>query len=48
MMTDTPTAPALPLVGIELGGTKCICTIAHGPDAILDQRTVPTTVPTPS
>lgn len=36
---------ALPLAGIELGGTKCVCTLAHGPAAILDQRTVPTTQP---
>jgi fructokinase len=41
----TPDTSTLPLAGIELGGTKCICTLAHGPDAILDQRTVPTTVP---
>ena len=34
-----------PLAGVELGGTKCIATLAHGPDAILDQRTVPTTQP---
>jgi len=34
-----------PLAGVELGGTKCICTLAHGPDAILDQRTVPTRSP---
>jgi len=31
--------------GVELGGTKCICTLAYGPDAIVDQRTVPTTMP---
>ncbi|RHW19306.1 ROK family protein [Sphingomonas gilva] len=35
----------LPLAGVELGGTKCIVTLAHGPGAILDQRTVPTTTP---
>jgi fructokinase len=34
-----------PLAGVELGGTKCVCILAHGPDAVLDQRTVPTTVP---
>jgi len=33
---------ALPLAGIELGGTKCVCTLAHGPDHILAQKTVPT------
>jgi len=31
--------------GVELGGTKCVCTLAYGPDAIVDQRTVPTTSP---
>ena len=31
--------------GIELGGTKCICTLAAGPDDIRDQRTIATTVP---
>ena len=35
----------LPFAGVELGGTKCVCTLAHGPDEILDQRTVPTTSP---
>lgn len=37
--------PRLPFAGIELGGTKCVCTLAHGPDHILDQRIVPTTNP---
>ncbi len=36
---------ALPLVGIELGGTKCVCTLAHGPAAIVAQETVPTEHP---
>ena len=31
--------------GIELGGTKCVCTLAGGPAAIVDQHVVPTTVP---
>ncbi|WP_370310387.1 ROK family protein [Sphingobium abikonense] len=31
--------------GIELGGTKCICTLASGPNEILDQRTIPTRSP---
>lgn len=44
MPTDSVDHPA-PLAGVELGGTKCICTLAHGPDAILDQRTVPTRQP---
>ena len=34
-----------PFAGVELGGTKCVCTLAHGPDAIVDQQTVPTTTP---
>lgn len=38
-------ARQLPLAGVELGGTKCIVTLAHGPGAVLDQRTVPTTQP---
>ena len=31
--------------GVELGGTKCVCTLAYGPDAVVDRRTVPTTTP---
>lgn len=38
-------AAGRPFAGLELGGTKCVCTLATGPDAILDQRTVPTTRP---
>ena len=38
-------AGGLPFAGVELGGTKCVCTLALGPDAILDQRTVATTLP---
>jgi len=34
-----------PYAGVELGGTKCVCTLAYGPDRVLDQRTVPTTSP---
>lgn len=34
-----------PLVGIELGGTKCVLTLAHGPNDILAQETVPTQAP---
>jgi fructokinase len=30
--------------GVELGGTKCVCTLATGPGDIRDQRTIPTTV----
>ena len=35
----------LPFAGVELGGTKCVCTLAHSPDDILKQETVPTTSP---
>ena len=35
----------LPFAGVELGGTKCVCTLAHSPDDILKQETVPTTTP---
>jgi fructokinase len=50
MSIDRPDSSAvgmssLPFAGVELGGTKCVCTLAHGPDGILDQRTVPTTTP---
>jgi len=31
--------------GVELGGTKCVCTLAGGYDDILEQVTVPTTFP---
>jgi fructokinase len=46
-MIATPfrTPAATPYAGVELGGTKCVCILAHGPDAILDTRTVPTTTP---
>lgn len=33
------------VAGIELGGTKCICTLAVGPDHVVAQRTVPTEDP---
>jgi fructokinase len=35
----------IPYAGVELGGTKCVCTLAFGPDRVLGQRTVPTTSP---
>lgn len=35
----------LPVAGIELGGTKCILTLANGPDDILAQESVPTLDP---
>jgi fructokinase len=44
-MTTQADSPILPIAGVELGGTKCVCTLAHGPAAILDQHTSPTTRP---
>ena len=41
MMTDS----TVTFAGVELGGTKCICTLASGPDAIVDQVTIPTGQP---
>ncbi|MBB3475500.1 ROK family protein [Sphingomonas sp. BK345] len=41
---DGPAARAL-LAGVELGGTKCVATLAHSPDAMLDQVTLPTLAP---
>ena len=35
----------LPFAGVELGGTKCVCTLAHSPKDILKQETVPTRSP---
>jgi fructokinase len=35
----------LPYAGVELGGTKCICTLAYGPGEVVEQHTVATTVP---
>ena len=32
----------LPVAGVELGGTKCICTLGFGPDRIIAQETVET------
>lgn len=32
----------LPLAGVELGGTKCVCILSHGPDAILEQVSLTT------
>lgn len=40
-----PSGTDLPVAGIELGGTKCVCTLARHPGAILDRHTVPTTRP---
>ena len=38
-------ASELLYAGVELGGTKCICTLANGPDTIVEQQTIATTVP---
>ena len=37
--------PGLPFAGVELGGTKCVCTLAYSPDHIIRQETVMTTIP---
>ena len=34
-----------PFAGVELGGTKCACTLALSHEEILDQRVIPTTAP---
>lgn len=31
--------------GVELGGTKCVCTLARSPDEVIEQVTIPTTAP---
>lgn len=33
------------IAGVELGGTKCICILATGPDDIRDEIRIPTTTP---
>jgi len=39
-------ADSVPLIaGIELGGTKCVCMLASGPDDVRDEVRVPTTSP---
>lgn len=35
-----------PLAGVELGGTKCVCTLAYGVGAVVDQVSLPTEHPT--
>lgn len=46
-----PIPPSLPpmtdplIAGIELGGTKIVCLLARGPDAIEDEVRLPTTTP---
>jgi fructokinase len=45
MTSSVSRTASQPFAGVELGGTKCVAILAHGPDAILDRRTVPTTRP---
>jgi len=33
------------IAGIELGGTKCVCLLASGPDNLVDEVRLPTTTP---
>lgn len=33
------------LAGVELGGTKCVCILARGPDAVEEEVRIPTTRP---
>jgi len=40
-MTD----PKLLFAGVEMGGTKCVCLLATGPDDIRDEVRIPTTTP---
>jgi fructokinase len=40
--SDAIVAP-LPVAGVELGGTKCICTLAYGPEHVIAQHSIPTT-----
>lgn len=35
----------LPFAGVEMGGTKCVCLLATGPDDIRDEVRIPTTTP---
>jgi fructokinase len=35
----------LALAGLELGGTKCVCTLGTGPTDVREQRRLPTTTP---
>ncbi len=44
-MVSTLSAASHRLVGVELGGTKCIATLGDGPGGIIDQVEVATTTP---
>jgi fructokinase len=37
MTSSVSRSASQPLAGVELGGTKCVAILAHGPDAILDE-----------
>lgn len=41
----TGSHPAPVFAGVELGGTKCVCTLAWGPGAVMEQQTIPTEAP---
>jgi fructokinase len=42
-------ANAGPVVAsVELGGTKCVCLLGHGPDAVIDRRRIATGAPEPT
>jgi fructokinase len=45
MTGDPRGGPRAPFAGVELGGTKCVCTLAFGPGEVLDQQVVSTTAP---
>lgn len=34
-----------PVIGIEMGGTKCVLLVGSGPTDLLDERVIPTTAP---
>lgn len=45
-MNDIAPSSDTPLIaGVELGGTKCVCILARGPDAVEDEVRIPTTRP---
>jgi fructokinase len=44
MSETSPDAPKL-FAGVELGGTKCVCVLASGPDRIVAEERVPTATP---
>jgi fructokinase len=42
----SPTAKLL--AGVELGGTKCVCILASGPNDVREQVQMPTRTPAPA